>query len=201
MGWDGRTSMSKRENHWYLVGATLQTMAAARRGMFRPRLLLLWVLIVFVFIVAWQLLSESSVDPTAISTANSFLMAALLIGVVVRVVWIRVKYRADLRAALQQPTPDRLMGVIDHSMKRARAHPDVDALTAHTKAVGLALYGQTDEAFRVLAAVPWQAKAPMVQAAGLSAESIVELLCRRAPGRALELARRAQALSAVSGGL
>jgi len=69
------------------------------------------------------------------------------------------------------------------------------------KAIAYALYGREQEAVRSLGAVDWNRKAPLIQAIGLSAESVVELLCRREPVRAVELARKARAMSSVNGAI
>jgi hypothetical protein len=74
-------------------------------------------------------------------------------------------------------------------------------MTAHSRVIGLALYGREHEAMDALAAVRWTDRAPLVQAMGVCAEGIVELLCRRAPARALELTRKARALASVAGGV
>ncbi len=107
--------------------------------------------------------------------------------------------RASYVRGLQAPEPGPLVASVDKTLAAARALPDHDAYLAQSRAVAYVLYGRGDEAMRALAAVDWNAKAPIIQAIGVSAEGLVALFCRRDAARALELCRQARALASVSG--
>src|SRR6185436_19165631 len=115
-----------------------------------------------------------------------------------RAFWLRANVRKAYAQALRADGPDRLVAVVARAMRSARSLPDLAAFSAQSTALAYALYGREDEAFRSLAAVEWKGRGPLIQAVGLSAEGLVELLCRRNVARALELTRRARALASLS---
>jgi hypothetical protein len=194
--------MSKGENHWYLLGNVVDAFSRSLRP--RAWQIGLWLALAVACLIAIQTGVLEAVFRHADSPAFVPLLTVLVTGLAVGagLVWARWRLsraRSDYLKALQQPSPEALVAVVTRSMQRARTLPDADAFGAQSRAIAYTLYGDEQSAARALAEVDWDSRAPLIQAVGLSAEGIIELLCRRDAGRALELNRRASALSAVSG--
>ncbi|MGB8932235.1 MAG: hypothetical protein WCC48_13410 [Anaeromyxobacteraceae bacterium] len=193
--------MSKRENHWYLVGTILDRIGKARR----PRA---WSIAVSIVLTVALLAAvwSGALDPFLRGAdapgflpivVGLFAVAALTGGVLFGLVK-RSAMRTAYLGALQSPRAEPLIAVLERSARLTRTLPDGDALVAQSKALAYALYGRGADAASALAEVDWSAKAPMIRAIGLSAEAVTEALCRRNAQRALELARQARAMSSVS---
>lgn len=192
--------MSKRENHWYIIGASTHALGRLPRvSQVRATWpLLLALLVVLVLMVTVQL-SQDQTAPAVPPEVFPFLIAALALAATLAFArWKARSVRTNYMRALQHAGPERLIEELERSMQAASALPDVDAFTAQSKAIGYALYGRDEDATRTLAKVTWVDKAPLIQGIGLSAQGVVELLCRRDVRRALELHRKAQALASVS---
>jgi hypothetical protein len=111
--------MSKRDNHWYLVGSTLQAMG---RG-FRTGGRLRWVFVLAIVgaaMVYVQLASQSSwsPDPRLVRAAPFVVTAAVLGGAFAWALLLRARTRAAIVAALRLPTPDALLAVFERSRRR-----------------------------------------------------------------------------------
>jgi hypothetical protein len=193
--------MSKQANHWYLAGSTLESI---RKALFRrPRMIVVvWAVLVAFFLVVWELIKDRPTlghappQPSMLSTLVP--MVVMLVGLAGFVFWQWSRFRRGYLAALALPDPGFLVAHVDRSLKAAQIMPDWDAMAAQARALAFSLYGRADEATAALAAVEWRGRAPMIQGIGLNGEGVVELLCHRNAGRALELTRRARELSAVS---
>jgi hypothetical protein len=189
--------MSKKENHWYILGATVD---ALRKSM-RPRAwqIGLWLFLVALLVALEPLLEENANSP-AFVPVTTVLVAGLAVGAGFALQrWRLSRARSAYLKALQHAGPEKLIDAIVRSMTSARALPDADAFSAQSRAIAYALYGRGEDAVNALAEINWGARAPLIQAVGLSAEGIVELLCRRDAQRALEVNRKARALASVSG--
>ncbi len=192
--------MSKPENHWYLLRTVLQSLGKAMR----PRVwgVGLWLVLVAAFVAAFQAGGLQALLRHADSPAFVPVFTVLIVGVsvtagILLARWRQESVRSGYVKALQQPTPDALLQVVERSMSMSRALPDIDALSAQSKALAYALYGMEREAARALEGVQWSAKAPLIQAIGLSAEGIIALLCHRDIPQALELTRKARARASI----
>jgi len=202
--------MSKRENHWYLVGNVADAYAKVQLGVLRPRLIpfakacLLCAGLVLGLLVGvsyWP--SETAQMVQLLDTpAGLVLFAAAVVGP--WVAWIfwnarRQQARAELayRRALQHTGPEQLLEVLDEMSRHARMVPDVDAFMAQGKADALTLFGRGDDALRLLGEVRWSAKPPLIRAGGLVSEGLIALLCHRNPRRALDHIRKALDLAAL----
>jgi hypothetical protein len=192
--------MSKRENHSHLFGMTIEALAKsmAPRG--------LWLVLIAMFAIGFHTGALQRIVRNAKSPGFVPLVTVLLTGIALGagVLWGRWRQasaRSNCVKALQHPTPEKLIEVVAASMNNARALPDADAVGAQSRAIAYALYGRADDATRALAGVDWTSKAPLIQAIGLSAEGLIELLCRRHVKRALELHRMALAMSSINAAL
>lgn len=195
--------MSKQANHWYLAGSTLETL---RKAFTRRRLgwtiVVVWAVLIAFFFALWELTPDKeklvrSTPGTSFAPTLIF-MAVAFAGLGALVLWQWSRFRRGYLAALALPEPGFLVAHVDRSLKAAQIMPDWDAMAAQARALAFSFYGRGDEATAALAAVEWQGRAPMIQGIGLNGEGVVELLCHRNAGRALELTRRARDLSAVS---
>jgi hypothetical protein len=193
--------MSKKENFWYVLGAAVQAWMDARR----PRrwqlgvcLLVLPLVLIGVQTVGLEGRSRSASSPGFVLVFALLAAGLTVVAAIALHRWRQTRTSRMYVKALKQAGPEGLNDLIMRSMKSAAALPDADAFCAHSRAIAYALYGHEEDATNALAEVNWQAKAPLIQAVGVSAEGIVELLCRRDPQRALELHRRARALAAIS---
>lgn len=200
--------MNKRENHWYIAGTVAETLGNRKRP--RPQhyalaLGLTVAVLAFVAVAGQPGLLEGplqGLNPAILIPVFTAILLAVVIAVARRRgVAQQASFRAAYAKALQSPTPAELVELVDRSMASTGALPDADVLVAQARAVAYALYGWEREATQALAAVNWQAKAPIIQGVGLSAEAAIELLCGRDARRALELSRRARALTAVHAGV
>ena len=202
--------VSKRENHWYLVGTTFDVLA--KRMVPRLWVIGLWVALFIAFFLGFQtgaldrlfqsgaferLLRSTSSPMFVPVVAGLLVVLALGAGVLLALVR-RASARSEYLKALASPASEALIEAVEKSMRPLKRLPDRDAFLAQSKAIAYALYGCERDAVRALGTVEWNRKAPLIQAVGLSAESVVELLCRRAAPQALELARRASEKSNLS---
>jgi hypothetical protein len=193
--------MSRKENLWYVLGVTVQGWMDAKRP--RSWQVGLWLLLLPLFLIGFQTVYLDAALESASSPAFVLVFALLTAGLAVAAgvalqKWRQNRIRRTYVRALQQAGPEGLNDIIVRSMKSVGALPDADAFSAQSRAIAYALYGREEDATNALAEVNWGAKAPLIQATGVSAEGIVELLCRRDPQRALELHRRARALAAIN---
>ncbi len=211
--------MSKSENDWYLVGATISTVEAHRKQR-RSHYwsVLLWVMLAVLFLSLFQLVlhtglpsarddaAEAIPQPggkTAVGFPDTPAVLLIAFGVSFALIfgsrwWGQRRWRRAFFEALQHPGPEKLIEVSEQATKKARLMPDGDALIAQSTTFAYALYGREAEATRALAEVNWSAKAPLFRALGLACEGIVELLCRRDVPRSSELSRRAREMGAVT---
>jgi hypothetical protein len=193
--------VSKRDNHWYIVDVVVQTLGKRMKP--RAAHFGLWLFLVAAFVVAYKTgaldwASQRENTSTAIFIfAGGLTVGALALGFVLGKSR-QSRYRTRYLQALASPTPGPLIEVAEQATAGMKALPDGDALAAHELAFTYALYGREAEATRVLAGIPWQSRAPLIRGAGLNAEAMVALLCRRDARRALELTRQARALATVS---
>lgn len=193
--------MSKRDNHWYILDTVVKVLG--RRQMPRGAALGLWLLLFAGFVGAWRAgwLGWLQDVPSSPSASLGFALAVGLGFFALSLVLMRIRqagFRTRYAQALAAPTPEPLIGLLAQAAAGMRALPDGDALAAHERAFAYALYGAGFEATRSLAGIAWESRAPLIRGIGLSAESLVELLCHRDARRALELARQARALATVS---
>lgn len=196
--------MSKKENHWYLFAAMLRPLGkSARPGVWTIGL---WLVLVALLAIGFQARALEGVLKNASSPGFVPIFAFVVVGLAFGATlalrrWRQSALRAEYLSALKHAGPEKLIDVVAAAMKHARALPDADAFSAQSRAIAYALYGNGREAMSALAEVSWGGRAPLVQAVGLSAEGIVELLCRRDARRALELHTKARALASVSSSL
>lgn len=193
--------MSKKENHWYLLGATVQLLGETMRP--RAWQVGLWLLLVAGLSLglqtgALEAILEKASSPAFVPVFTVVFLVVVLGGALIVRRWRQAGVRSGSLQALLDPGPERVIEVVARSLKGARMLPDADAFSAQARAVALALYGRGEEARRALAEVSWGSKAPLIQAIGLSAEGIVELLCRRDVDGALEKCRKARVLASVN---
>jgi hypothetical protein len=186
--------MSKRDNHWYLVEVAINSLRRAFGGRWKI-VVPIWIGLVLIFFAIFQ---AGGVAPDVFGRLLGLLVAVVATVPLTRAFWIRANVRKAYAQALRADGPDQLVAVVARAMRTARSLPDLAAFSAQATALAYALYGREDEAFRSLSAVEWKGRAPLIQAVGLSAEGLVELLCRRNVSRALELTRRARALASLS---
>jgi hypothetical protein len=183
--------MSRKENHRYLRSIWLRA--------FRPRWTFnRWSLaLVVVLVVINALFSKFRVFERP--NASLLLVVGfplLVVGALyVMVIFVRARSAHAYVAALQSETPDALIALLEKTLARATQLPDFDAFRAQSLAIGYALYGRAAAAREMLAAVRWSERSPLIQAAGLSAECLIALVCDQDVERGLELTRRATALS------
>ncbi|HET9955762.1 MAG TPA: hypothetical protein VFQ61_14710, partial [Polyangiaceae bacterium] len=141
---------------------------------------------------------------TLLSSADTSRALSLAVPAALLVVFlgiVQVRQRAQRQAywsALREPSVEPLIRCIERSMAMAKRLPDVDAFSAQARAMAYAFYERHADAVTALESVDWLAKAPLVQAVGVSADSLVTLFCERDPDRAAELCRRALILADVS---
>jgi hypothetical protein len=197
-------AMSKRANHWYLVSSTLDTMRNARRSV-RVRMFVVWLVMIAIFFAVWQFTQQGqNLDGLAFTQSRWFVplvVGGIMVPIFLWALWQRRRFRSAYLAALAHPGPEKLVTTVQEQLKAAALMADWDAYVAHAKALAYAFYGQDERATEVLAAIGWEKRAPFIQALGLSAEGIVELLCRRNPQRALVVTQRARELADVAGAL
>jgi hypothetical protein len=193
--------VSKRDNHWYLLDAVVKVLGKSLRP--RAAHVGLWLFLVAAFVVAykagaldWASRSENTSTAIFIFTGG-LLIGSLALGLVLGKTR-QSRYRTRYLKALASPTPEPLIQVAEEATAGMRALPDGDALSAHELAFTYALYGREAEALRVLGGVSWETRAPLIRGAGLNAEGMVTLLCRRDARRALELTRQARALATMA---
>jgi hypothetical protein len=195
--------MSKSENHWYLLGNAVGAKRAPRRSWLR--VFVVWLGLLVLFFGFYAFFSQPGGAAAQLLSGVSFwgmflaLLSITLGGTLAYAFWRLRQLRAAYLRALQAPTAEPLLESIDGSMP-ARL-PDADAFRAQARAFALALYGRGADALQALGEVEWASRAPLVQAAGLSAEYAVALLCERDATRSRELAHQALTLSAVSASL
>lgn len=193
--------MSKSENHWYLLGSAVGVKRAPRRPWLR--VLVVWLVLMALFAGFYRFFSQPSEATAQALSGVSFwpvflgLLSITVGGTLAYAFWRMRQSRAAYLRALQAPTAEPLLESID-GMTRAVRLPDADAYRAQARAFALALYGRGADALQALSEVEWASRAPLVQAAGLSAEYAVALLCERDAGSARDLAYQALELSAVS---
>lgn len=192
--------MSKNENHWYLLGILIRGVRQGWRV--RLRHLALWLALVCLALLALHSggldLVRKYADSRAFVPVFTLGFVGLVLGGVLVVArWRRDRARSAYMTALQHVGPEKLVQAVEQTWASAHAFPDLDAFSAQARALAYALYGRGDEAAFALRAVDWGGKAPLVQGAGLSAEGIAELLCRRDVPRGLELNRKARALATL----
>ncbi len=202
--------MPRNENDWYLVRARLEFQERARR---RGRRMTLWALpFVGVALLMVLQLGHSRAglkgdDPgqeqrstTPVLEKMALPVGAALVFVVV-VLGVRFAWRRRMKSAFaeasQHPGPEKWIGLLTKSTRRAQLVPDMDAFGASAQAGAYAFYDNADGARRVLSQIDWGSRSPLVQASGLTAEAMVALLCAKNPARASDLHKRAQALSAL----
>lgn len=197
----GSLCMSRRENHWYLVRATLDGVL---RGL-RPRAKQVALSFVFVgcFMVVYATgaldgVGHHAASPTFVPAFTIVTMACVLAGTFALAKWRNTRARRAYLEALQEPGPEALVDAVSRSMAPAKRFSDFDAMSAQARALAYLFYDRESDATSALAEVDWSSRAPLVQAMGLSAEGLLELLCRRNPTRALELTRRARSLASVN---
>lgn len=189
--------MNKRTNHWYLFDIAFRGAVNVRKASLRTWAV--WMVLIVGFLVAIQLgVVRPDQHPVLVQ-----LVLPVIVGLAIGIPIWRAKTRAarvpgQYVAALKAPDPAEVVEIVRRSMEAADAFPDIDAYRAQSTALALALYGREDEARAALAAVPWGAKAPLIQATGLSAEAVVVLLCRRDAASALALANKARELASIS---
>jgi hypothetical protein len=193
--------MSKRENHWYLVGTVFEAMGRALRP--RGWVVALSVLLTFAMVVGIQTGALDAFVRAAASPAFDLAFAGALAVVAIGTgVGVGLARRSRLRSAyveaLASPHPEPLLEVVVRTARMMRNLPDGDALAAQSRALAWALYGRGADAKRALAEVSWGSRAPLIRAVGLSAEAVTEALCGTDVPRALEQARRARAMASVS---
>lgn len=200
-GWVTVGPVSKRDNHWYILDAVVQAVGKSLRP--RAAHFVLWLFLVAAFVVAYKAgaldwASQRENTTTAIVIfAGGLFIGALALGLVLGRTR-QSRYRTRYLKALASPTPEPLIQVAEAATAGMKALPDGDALAAHELAFTYALYGREAEALRVLAGVSWEKRAPLIRGAGLNAEGMVALLCRRDARRALELTRQARALATMA---
>jgi hypothetical protein len=150
---------------------------------------LIWIVVAGAFV--WRAIAAGAVD-------GSYLVPVFVLLVVLGTVAFGLQRARglgkEMRLALTAPTAAPMLDVIDRSFKGARVS-DADAYLAQSRANALALFGDASGARAALSAVDWQRRAPMIQAAGVAAESLVMLLCDGDATDGLAEARRAQALA------
>lgn len=195
---------NKRENHRYLADTVSEALGRAMKP--KAWMLGLWLVLVVGFVVAFQMgllegLARTANSPVFVPGLILLIMVMVIGGALAVARMRQSSFRSDYVKALASPTPEPLIEVIERSRKTNQAVPEVDALTAHSKAIAYALYGDEANATRALGGVNWGPKAPLIQAIGLSSEGIIELLCRRDVQRSLEATRRARALASVNGAI
>jgi hypothetical protein len=180
--------VSKKENHWYLVEASLRSLwrVPGRRTLVLAALFGILVVVIVTF------------EPGLLASGRITLIA-LAIGLVSGLIGARGAFgnRGRYLAALRMPEPLELIASIDRTMTAMKRMPDSDAFAAQARALAYVLYGRGDDATRELGSVDWSKKAPMIRAIGISAEGLIDVFCRRDPRRGLELCRRARSLASV----
>jgi hypothetical protein len=197
--------MSKATNTWYVLFSPFRSMF---RTLTRPALPDRWT-VGFVFVVAAIVVGTIAVgagdvfmvgadgrDPVQILMPYA-LVVALVATAIVFIRQLTAFGRSYFRA-LKEPGPNALVTLLDTSFRKASALPDMDAQRAHSVAVAYALYGFRDDAMRALASVNWGKRAPLIQATGLVAEALTQLLCDGDAAGALERCTKARALGSVS---
>jgi hypothetical protein len=191
----------KRRNHWYLLGLPAKAYAKVLRvrGVRTLLVAVASTTVVMVGIESGVLapLLEHADSPAFVPIATAVLCVPLLGGVLLLNRRRANRARAAVASALHSPTPGPLVEFLRHAMADASEMPDCDAFAAQSIGLAYALYGHGDDAARALSTIDWSRRAPLIQAAGLSIEGIVELLCRRDATHALELFGRARQLAAV----
>ena len=115
------------------------------------------------------------------------LVPVLFIGLVI---W---RTRSDIARLIRKETPDEWVAYIRENLQRM---PDADAWIAHGTGIAYAYHGQFDKAYAQLSSVRWSDKVPLVSAAGLSLESILEHLKNGNYYRGSGLARQAYTMVA-----
>jgi len=193
---------NENENARQVLGAASGGYANSAFGRRRLVSFGIWLVLVLLFLFAFN---AGWLDLAARSPAAfAFPLGILLLWVLViagSYLFARSKVSKTRDAywrALREADPGALIAVADRALK-GDVMPDVDAFRAQSRALAYALYGRGELAFEAMGSVDWSAKAPMIQALGLSAEAVTELLCRRAAPRAHDLARRARELASISG--
>ncbi len=196
--------MNKKENHWYILDITAQALKRS----FRPRVwqIVVWLALITLLLMAVETGALDQVfkraDSPAFVSVSTLLIAGLALGIGLAFrQWRLSRTRASYWKALQYPHPDALLEVVAQAVGRARALPDADAFHAQSKAIAYALYGRGDNAMQTLAEINWGTRAPLIQAAGLSAEGIVQLICFGDVSSALALTTKAQNLASLSSAL
>jgi hypothetical protein len=178
------------------------------RALSRPALPDLWT-VGFVFVVAAIVVGTVAVGAGDVFTVGAdgrdpvqvlmpyALVVALVATAIVSIRQLTAFGRSYFRA-LKEPLPNTLVALLDASFRRASTLPDMDAQRAHAVAVAYALYGCREESVRELASVNWGRRAPLIQASGVVAEALTQLLCDGDAAAALERCQKARALGRVS---
>jgi hypothetical protein len=182
--------MSRKANHRYLRELWLRA--------FRPRLQFNSVsapVFVVVLVIVALLSTFGLRTPTGLLAVQLGIPLVTVIGLVACFAILRSRAARAYISALQSPTPDALIALLEKLMARAAAIPDADAFRAQSIAIGYTLYARAGMARAALSGVRWSERAPLIQAVGLGAESLIALFCDEDVERGLELTRRARSLS------